>query len=42
MKVKVDAYTSVYYDTEDRKFYVIVEYEDIDGKGKQSIVCSSI
>ena len=32
MKIKIESYTEVYYDTEDKRFYAIVEYIDSDKK----------
>ena len=43
MKIKVDGFVSVYYDTEDRKLYCLVEFVGIDNEDQKEkvIVCIS-
>ena len=41
MKIRIEDYTKVYFDTEDKKLYAIVEYEDLDMAHRKTIICIS-
>lgn len=39
MKVELDTYTKVYYDTDSKEFIAVIEYKDFDEVTPKQVIC---